>query len=213
MQFPGNGAFKYWGDASKSMLLPSWRELCCNLDGLKCTHDYNEWNDNLKKGEDTYWAQLKRKIMSCVYKLWLYSDTRMKHAENSSLKAALCQTRPKLRLWHSLQYNFPFLQGNTVRTAQIHSKEAFKMCYLPHHQPSHNEGVEDGEKAINRCWVKTGQKEKTVNTDNKIFNHLEHCLKLQCNVKYWGRTTHTNISSKPNNNQDHKQKFHKHTNM
>lgn len=34
------------------------------------------------------------------------------------------------------------------------------MWYLPHHQASHNEGVKDGEEAINRRWIKAGQKRK-----------------------------------------------------
>lgn len=29
--------------------------------------------------------------------------------------------------------------------------------YLPHHQPSHKEGIEDSEETINRRWVKTGR--------------------------------------------------------
>lgn len=31
--------------------LPSRWELCCNLDGLKCAHYYDEWNDNLEQRE------------------------------------------------------------------------------------------------------------------------------------------------------------------
>lgn len=32
------------------------------------------------------------------------------------------------------------------------------MCYLPHHQASHYEGVKDGEEAIDWRWIKAGQK-------------------------------------------------------
>lgn len=55
----------------------------------------------------------------------------------------------------------------------------FKIRYLPHHQPSHDEGVEDGEETINRRWVETGKNEKeaAVTTDNwrtdVSFNQLE----------------------------------------
>lgn len=62
---------------------------------------------------------------------------------------------------------------------QIHNPEVFKIRYLPHHQPSHDEGVEDGEETINRRWVETCKKEKAaaVTTDNWqtdiSFNQLE----------------------------------------
>ena len=59
----------------------------------------------------------------------------------------------------------PFL-GNLLNVRRIqtnsihHRKKELKIQYLPHHQPSHDEGVEDSKETINRCWVKTRQNEK-----------------------------------------------------
>lgn len=50
---------------------------------------------------------------------------------------------------------------NKTKT-EIQDKKPFlgkriEMRYLPHHQASHDEGVEDSEETINRCRVKTGK--------------------------------------------------------
>lgn len=86
--------------------LPSWGELCCSLDGLKCTHDYNEWDDNLEEQRTTHLnEELQRKIQfieNIYHKLWSSSDTWMRNVENVCFKRSL-----KIRLkssWNILKY-------------------------------------------------------------------------------------------------------------
>lgn len=88
------------------------------------------------------------------------------------------------------------------------------MWYLPHQQASHNEGVKDGEEAINRRWIKAGQKRK------KMGQLIQKSLSLLKNVSknftaqrknpaadtHWTATPAC-ISPKPNYNQDHSDRF------
>lgn len=53
---------------------------------------------------------------------------------------------------------------------QTHSKGSRMKVYLPHHEPSHDEGVEDSQEAVNGCWVKTRQKGELGSTDIQTKN-------------------------------------------
>lgn len=59
----------------------------------------------------------------------------------------------------SVRDNFPFFskKRNAVNTDK---KRCLKRCYLPHQQASHDEGIKDGEEAINRRWLKAGQERR-----------------------------------------------------
>ena len=64
-----------------------------------------------------------------------------------------------------VQDYFPFLEtllnGEGIQIRSVHHrKKKLKIQYLPHHQCSHDEGVEDSEETINRRWVKAREKEK-----------------------------------------------------
>lgn len=52
------------------------------------------------------------------------------------------------------------------------------MWYLPHHQAPHNEGVKDGEEAINRRWIKARQRRKKMGQliQKKSFT-TQKCIK------------------------------------
>lgn len=68
---------------------------------------------------------------------------------------------------HNVQDCFPFW-GSTVH---IIKRKCLRVQYLPHHQPSHYERVENSEETINRCWVKTRQRETEVHkvtTDTRL---------------------------------------------
>lgn len=54
----------------------------------------------------------------------------------------------------------------------------FKIQYLPHHQPSHDKGVVDGDEAINRRWVEATREEKETKSlikedwkSDRMLNH------------------------------------------
>lgn len=109
-----------------------------------------------------------------------------------------------------------------MRNAVITGNKCFKMWHLPHHQASHNEGVEDGEEAINRRWIKAGKKERERNcaitlsksliVQKSIITSQPHAKKTK---KPWGSQTinrHTSVNfpprhHTPNYNQDHRHKF------
>ena len=76
----------------------------------------------------------------------------------------------------------------------IVSNEVFTTWYLPHHQSSHDEGVEHSQETINGCWVKTGFKNKDTeevtnqqsdSTVTRIFNHSEHNDMWRGFISWW----------------------------
>lgn len=96
--------------------LPSWWELCCNLDGLKWTHYYYEWNDNLEeqKGHNKFRGNRSLKRQQ-VEKSWL--EIKYKTTQNMRIYIYPANKKEKKRL----KYTFhiirpPMMKGlKTVR--------------------------------------------------------------------------------------------------